>query len=87
MIDERLTLHTYEGQRPAVQDLFIKFLGEKLDSDSVKTCVALIREARMIVQAENDDKRKTIANDAATSSQMTSALPPNGPFPKLLGNK
>ena len=50
MIDKRLTLHTYEGQRSAVQDLFVKFLGEKLDSDSVKTCVALIREARMIVQ-------------------------------------
>jgi len=84
MIDGRLTLQTYEGQRSAIQDLFMKLLNEEIETDTVKTAVALIREARMIVQAESDDARKN-QNAAVDSLKNTSAVTPNGPFPKLIG--
>ena len=31
MIDGRLTLQTYEGQRSAIQDLFMKLLNEEIE--------------------------------------------------------
>ena len=30
-IDERLSLHTYKGQRAAVQDLFQQYIGGEID--------------------------------------------------------
>ena len=84
MIDKRLSLQTYEGQRSAVQDLFLRLLSEELETDTVKTAVALIREARMIVQAENDDARKN-QNAAVDSVKQSSPVTPHGPFPKLIG--
>ena len=84
MIDKRLSLQTYEGQRSAIQDLFLKLLSEEIESDKIKVDVSLIREARMIVQAESDDARKN-QNMAVDSTKQTSSVTPNGPFPKLIG--
>ena len=84
MIDKRLSLQTYEGQRSVIQDLFMKLLSEELQTDTVKTAVALIREARMIVQAENDDARKN-QNAAVDTTKQPSSVTPHGPFPKLIG--
>lgn len=84
MIDKRLSLQTYEGQRSAIQDLFIKLLSEEIESDKIKVAVSLIREARMIVQAESDDARKN-QNMAVETTKQTSSVTPHGPFPKLIG--
>lgn len=84
MIDNRLSLQSYEGQRSAIQDLFLKLLSAEIETDTVKTAVALIREARMIVQAENDDARKN-QNAAVSTTSQSSAVTPHGPFPKLIG--
>ena len=42
-IDKRLDLQTFKGQRIAVQDLFIKFLGAEIDNETVRGATTLIR--------------------------------------------
>jgi len=80
-IDERLNLQTFRGQRIAVQDLFIKFLGEEIDSDTVRGATTLIREARMILQAELTTAMK---ENPAMKKKITENITPNGPFPRLI---
>tara|TARA_Y100001963_G_scaffold142103_1_gene211162 strand:- start:126 stop:383 length:258 start_codon:yes stop_codon:yes gene_type:complete len=80
-IDERLDLQTFKGQRTAVQDLFIKFLGAEIDSETVRGATTLIREARMILQAEMTTTPK---ENPAMKKNMTESITPNGPFPRLI---
>lgn len=80
-IDERLNLQTFKGQRVAVQDLFIRFLGEEIDSDTVRGATTLIREARMILQAELTTAMK---ENPAMKKKITENITPNGPFPRLI---
>mgnify|MGYP003634670921 CR=1 FL=1 len=80
-IDERLDLQTFKGQRTAVQDLFIKFLGAEIDAETVRGATGLIREARMILQTELTTE-KPAANPAM--KKPTKSITPNGPFPRLI---
>lgn len=80
-IDERLNLQTFKGQRVAVQDLFIRFLGEEIDSDTVRGATTLIREARMILQAE---LTTTLKENPAMKKTIAENITPNGPFPRLI---
>ena len=79
-IDDRYSLHSFAGQRSAVQDLFIKYLEGKVDHEIVKGATTLIREARMILQAELQDN-KTRTNPAMQTKKPPT---PNGPFPRLI---
>ena len=79
-IDDRYSLHSFEGQRSAVQDLFIKYIEGKVDHEIVKGATTLIREARMILQAELQDDKKRINPAMQTKTKPT----PNGPFPRLI---
>jgi hypothetical protein len=80
-IDDRYSLHSFEGQRSAVQDLFVKYIEGRLDHEIVKGATTLIREARMILQAEIHDK-KTRTNPAMKKTVKKPT--PNGPFPRLI---
>lgn len=80
-IDDRYTLHTFQGQRSAVQDLFVKYIDGQVDHEVIKGATTLIREARMILQAElQEGKRRT---NPATENKVTKPSP-NGPFPRLI---
>ena len=80
-IDDRYSLHSFKGQRSAVQDLFIKYLQGEVDHEIIKGATTLIREARMILLAEfQEEKRKT--NPAMKPPKKTTT--PNGPFPRLI---
>lgn len=81
-IDDRYSLHTFQGQRSAVQDLFVKYIDGKVDHEIVKGATTLIREARMILQAENQEN-KTKTNPAMQTKQKVTTTP-NGPFPRLI---
>ena len=80
-IDERLDLQTFRGQRKAVQDLFLKFLGEEINFETVRGATTLIREARMILQAEMTTTPK---ENPAMKKKITDNITPNGPFPRLI---
>tara|TARA_R110000824_G_scaffold35722_6_gene111703 strand:+ start:2622 stop:2879 length:258 start_codon:yes stop_codon:yes gene_type:complete len=80
-IDKRLDLQTFKGQRTAVQDLFIKFIDAEIDADTVKGATTLIREARMILQAEMTTTPK---ENPAMKKSITESITPNGPFPRLI---
>jgi|TARA_R100000458_G_C8239493_1_gene218961 hypothetical protein len=80
-IDKRLDLQTFKGQRIAVQDLFIKFLGAEIDNETVRGATTLIREARMILQAELTTTPK---ENPAMKKKVTDSITPNGPFPRLI---
>ena len=80
-IDERLSLNTYKGQRAAVQDLFQQYIGGEIDHEIVKGATTLIREARLILQAEKaEDKKATPVQVNSIKTKPT----PHGPFPRLI---
>lgn len=79
-IDDRFSLHTYKGQRAAIQDLFVQYLTGQIDHEIVKGSTALIREARMILTAELQDNKSKPSVEVTTKIQPTA----NGPFPRLI---
>tara|TARA_R110000851_G_scaffold84037_1_gene183478 strand:+ start:9881 stop:10135 length:255 start_codon:yes stop_codon:yes gene_type:complete len=79
-IDNRFSIETYTGQRKTLQDLLVRFLNEEIDHETVKGCTTLIREARMVIQAESVES-KTRVNPAM---KVKKDLTPNGPFPRLI---
>ena len=79
-IDNRFSIETYTGQRKTLQDLLVRFLNEEIDHETVKGCTTLIREARMVIQAESVES-KTRVNP---SMKVKKDLTPNGPFPRLI---
>ena len=79
-IDKRFSIETYAGQRKTLQDLLVRFLDEEIDHETVKGCTTLIREARMVIQAEAT-ATKTIVNPAMKGKKD---ITPNGPFPRLI---
>ena len=78
-MDNRFSIQSFDGQKKALDNLFNQFLVGAVDHDKIKGCVALIREARQVLQAE---RTMAIGNDAVSSA--VGPLTPNGPFPRLL---
>tara|TARA_B100000424_G_scaffold41837_1_gene28326 strand:- start:17959 stop:18213 length:255 start_codon:yes stop_codon:yes gene_type:complete len=79
-IDKRYSIETYAGQKKTLQDLYEKFLSEQIDHDMVKGATTLIREARMVLQAESAEKKGQVNTVIKGKSEIT----PNGPFPRLI---
>jgi len=78
-IDKRFSIETYVGQRKTLQDLLVKFLNEEIDHETVKGCTTLIREARMVIQAEAVEGKTKVP-----VMKSKKDLTPNGPFPRLI---
>jgi len=79
-IDKRFSIETYVGQRKTLQDLLVKFLNEEIDHETVKGCTTLIREARMVIQAEAVEGKTKVNPGMKSKKDLT----PNGPFPRLI---
>lgn len=79
-IDKRYSIQSYGGQKKTLDDLFNRFIGGDIDSSTVQGCVALIREARQVLQAE----RSANIGNAAIATTTGAPLTPNGPFPRLI---
>ena len=79
-LDKRYSIESFDGQKKALNNLFNEFVVGGVDAEVVKGCVALIREARQVLQAE---RTAALPNDAV-SAVGSSSLTPNGPFPRLI---
>ena len=79
-IDNRFSIETYTGQRKTLQDLLVRFLNEEIDHETVKGCTTLIRESRMVIQAESTAAKSNVNPVVKGKSHIT----PNGPFPRLI---
>jgi hypothetical protein len=79
-VDNRYSIQSYDGQKKTLDDLFNRFVGGDLDASTVQGCVALIREARQVLQAQ----RQANVGNPAVASTIGKELTPNGPFPRLI---
>jgi len=77
-MDKRFSIQSFDGQKKTLDVLFNQFVVGAVDHETIKGCVALIREARQVLQAE---RTMAMGNDAVGSSRN---LTPNGPFPRLI---
>jgi hypothetical protein len=77
-MDKRYSIKSFDGQKKALDSLFNQFLVGAVDHEKIKGCVALIREARQVLQAE---RTMAMGNDAVST---VGPLTPNGPFPRLI---
>tara|TARA_R100001443_G_scaffold8698_1_gene18122 strand:+ start:14725 stop:14979 length:255 start_codon:yes stop_codon:yes gene_type:complete len=79
-IDKRISIETYAGQRKTLQNLLVQFLAEEIDHEVVKGATTLIREARMVIQAEAAANKGNVNTVVKGKGEIT----PNGPFPRLI---